>query len=152
MAKNVTSNDPRKPAIVAALKRISGGTKVTLLKEVDVAREGSGEVVTAFSAHVLGPNTERSSHNPGPFKSLGYFTITAKEAGLSRWVIEWYVPSTKHTGTVRTEVVPTRDDALKLIRAKAPGGRIRKHHEHAGTERITDDDGKNIAWLSPELK
>lgn len=29
MAKNITSKDPRKAAIVAALKRVSGGTRVT---------------------------------------------------------------------------------------------------------------------------
>jgi hypothetical protein len=33
MIKNVTSKDPRKAAIVASLKSISGATKVTLLKE-----------------------------------------------------------------------------------------------------------------------
>lgn len=33
-AKHVHSADPRKAAIVAALKKKSGGTKVTLLKEI----------------------------------------------------------------------------------------------------------------------
>lgn len=33
--KNVTAKDPRKPAIVAALKRKSGASKVTLLKELE---------------------------------------------------------------------------------------------------------------------
>lgn len=32
--KNIRSTDPRKPAIVAALKRDSGGTKVTTLQEI----------------------------------------------------------------------------------------------------------------------
>lgn len=33
--KNVNSKDPRKPAIVAALKRLTGASKVTLVKEVE---------------------------------------------------------------------------------------------------------------------
>lgn len=33
--RNVTSSDPRKPAIVAGLKRLSGATKITMLREDD---------------------------------------------------------------------------------------------------------------------
>lgn len=38
MAKNVHSKDPRKPAIVAALKIKSGGTKITDLRELNDGR------------------------------------------------------------------------------------------------------------------
>jgi hypothetical protein len=34
MKKPIKSNDPRKPAIVSALKRKSGGTKVTNVREI----------------------------------------------------------------------------------------------------------------------
>ena len=67
MAKHVHSKDPRKRAIVAALRRASGGTKVTMLEEI------------------AGGLFQGSCLKKGPTKiwdNLGKFTVTAKEAGL----------------------------------------------------------------------
>jgi hypothetical protein len=58
---NVTSRDPRKPQIVAALKQLSGGNKVTLVKQVDLDKfEGrclkgnryGYEVLGTFTVHI----------------------------------------------------------------------------------------------------
>lgn len=57
----IKSNDPRKPAIVAALRQLSGGSKVTLVKEV-----GKG----LFTGHCLIKN---AAHG---FKSLGYHEVS----------------------------------------------------------------------------
>jgi hypothetical protein len=73
MARNVTSYDPRKKPIVDALKKKSGGTKVTLLKEI-----GPG----VFEGSCLkggGPATDMGAYS---WIELGKFQVTAAEAGL----------------------------------------------------------------------
>lgn len=67
--KHVHSEDPRKPKIVAALKAISGGNKVTLVRET-------------------GPNTFKGKclkSVPGSkgklWDHLGHFTVTLEEEG-----------------------------------------------------------------------
>jgi hypothetical protein len=64
--KNVTSSDPRKPEIVRALKDASGGSKVTLLREV-----GPG----VFVGHCL----VSAAH--GGYDSRGYWQITTTTEG-----------------------------------------------------------------------
>lgn len=74
MARNVTSYDPRKKPIVDALKKKSGGTKVTLLKEI-----GPG----IFEGRCLksgGPVKDRETRSS--YIELGSFQVTAAEAGL----------------------------------------------------------------------
>jgi hypothetical protein len=66
--KNIKSTDPRKKAITNAIKAKSGGTKVTLVKELN---DGT------FQGHALKTNGK------GPQTSLGFFTVTSEEAGLS---------------------------------------------------------------------
>jgi hypothetical protein len=67
MAKHVHSKDPRKKAIVAALKVKSGCTKVTLVQEI---RPGVFQ----------GSCSERRSD--GFWTPCGVYEVTAKEAGL----------------------------------------------------------------------
>lgn len=72
--KNVTSKDPRKNAIVTALRRKTGDPKagrVTSLREDTV--EGT------FSGHVLKPDPKGSR---GVTITIGTFTVTAAECGL----------------------------------------------------------------------
>lgn len=72
--KHVHSKDPRKPQIVAALKKRSGGNKVTLLTETLHPISG-----LCFEGHC-------SKKCPGGrgtgYQSLGFFIVTAKEAGM----------------------------------------------------------------------
>lgn len=57
--KNISSKDKRKPAITIRLKHVSGGNKVTLVKESDTHYEG----------HCL-------KHMPdGKYQKLGTFKI-----------------------------------------------------------------------------
>jgi hypothetical protein len=74
--KNVTSKDPRKHAIVAALKSKSGGSKVTLVKETSTgAFQGHCqklEIIPKFGFMV----------KTGAWESLGTFEVTAEECGL----------------------------------------------------------------------
>lgn len=60
MGKNVKSTDPRKKDIMAALKRISGANKVTLVKENNP---------DSFEGHCL-------IGNKAGYKSLGTFIVT----------------------------------------------------------------------------
>lgn len=69
MARNLTSYDQRKKPVVIALKKKSGGTKVTLLKE-------TGPGVFEGKCHALEVET-------GCWDVLGTFTVTAKEAGIT---------------------------------------------------------------------
>lgn len=74
--KNVTSKDPRKPRIVHALKKKSGGNKVTLLKEISPG---------VFQGHCMKPERIKEGGfflSTGKSESLGNFTVTAEEAGL----------------------------------------------------------------------
>lgn len=81
MAKHVKSTDPRKPAIVAALKKKAGGTKVTNLEELD----------SGFRGDVLRPLTHLEWHQKYPgdhafgrkrgWMNLGTFEVTKAEAG-----------------------------------------------------------------------
>ncbi len=64
MAKNIKSTDPRKPAIVAALKRLSGGTKVTNVFE---APHSNGFMGNCF--------TKRAPYHG--WDDLGSFTVFA---------------------------------------------------------------------------
>jgi hypothetical protein len=81
MARHVKSTDPRKPAIVAALKKKAGGTKVTNLEEL---ADGSG-----FRGDVLRPLTtaEWDAKYPGEgrrkrgWMNLGTFEVSNAEAG-----------------------------------------------------------------------
>jgi hypothetical protein len=75
--KHVHSQDPRKPAIVAALKQKSGGTKVTLLAEVEPG---------VFEGSCMRTATKRVETFYGAvkrFEELGMFRVTAAEAGLT---------------------------------------------------------------------
>jgi hypothetical protein len=63
MAKNVTSRDPRKPFIVAALKRKAQASKVTLL--VETTQGG-------FQGNCL-------AHGRTGYQTLGTFTVTRAE-------------------------------------------------------------------------
>ena len=60
--KAVTSKDPRKPGIVSALKALSCGRKVTMVKEV---RPG------VFEGHVLG---EKRTSGHG-YCALGFYRV-----------------------------------------------------------------------------
>ena len=65
--------------------------------------------------------------------------------------IQWYVPRASLNGALQTQIAPSYAEALQLCRLRAPGGRIRvKDDETDGSIRITNDDGRNIAWLYPE--
>lgn len=70
MSKNVTSKDPRKPAIVAALKRKSGGGKVTLLTELSNGN---------FMGHCL---LKITLGRGSKWESLGAFEVSPAEVGL----------------------------------------------------------------------
>lgn len=74
--KNVTSKDPRKPGIVAALKALSKGRKVTLLKEVSPG---------VFEGHCLGDKVGHS------FTALGCFQVREVKNGTG--VVTHYVPA-----------------------------------------------------------
>lgn len=63
MSKNVKSTDPRKPEIMAALKRKTGANKVTLVKENN---DGS------FSGSCL-------KGGRAGYQQLGTFTVTYDE-------------------------------------------------------------------------
>jgi hypothetical protein len=66
--KHVHSRDPRKPAIVSALKTLSGASKVTLLKEVapgifegsclEYKPEGGGSAYVALGRYTVDLRTE----------------------------------------------------------------------------------------------
>lgn len=75
--KNVTSKDPRKPGIVSALKALSRGRKVTLLKEVSPG---------VFEGNCLGEKEGRS------YKSLGYFRVQAVKN--EQGIVTHYVSAT----------------------------------------------------------
>lgn len=75
--KNVTSKDPRKPGIVAALKALSKGRKVTLLKEVSPG---------VFEGHCLGDKVGRS------FTALGCFQV--REVKNEAGTVTHYVSAT----------------------------------------------------------
>jgi hypothetical protein len=75
--KNVTSKDPRKPGIVSALKALSRGNKVTMVKEVSPG---------VFEAHCLGPkNVRLNGRGYSKFSSLGYYRVqeVKNEAGVT---------------------------------------------------------------------
>lgn len=65
--KNLVSRDERKAKVVAALKRKSGGTKVTML--VEDAKAG------LFRGNVLRPSPTRARC----FVDVGQFTVTQAE-------------------------------------------------------------------------
>lgn len=69
--KHVKSTDPRKPAIVSQLKRISGGNKVTLLTEIE---DGlfQGRCLKYVGA---GNGTENTCLGAGSYKALGDFKV-----------------------------------------------------------------------------
>lgn len=70
MSNHITSRDPRKPAIVAALKRKSGGTKVTLLEEIAPGQ---------YRGNCLrGDGNTRH----GGWTQLGTFEVTEEEVAL----------------------------------------------------------------------
>jgi hypothetical protein len=73
--RNVTSKDPRKPTIVAALRRKSGdpaASRVTLLKED--TKDGT------FTGRVLKSDGNRCFDSVGD--ADGFFTVTPAECGL----------------------------------------------------------------------
>lgn len=72
--KNVKSTDPRKTAVLAALKRRSGANKVTLVKEFFTE---SGDL----SGHYFEGHCMKGSNRTG-WESLGTVVIAAAEAGL----------------------------------------------------------------------
>lgn len=74
--KHVHSQDPRKPKIVEALKRKSGGTKVTLLVEVEPG---------LFEGKCMKPATTTEQTWYGAIKryeEVGFFRVTSREAEL----------------------------------------------------------------------
>lgn len=77
--KNIKSTDPRKADIVKAIKLKSGANKVTLVKE---DKEGT------FQGHAM-------KLKPGSkaYDSLGFFTVTPLECGLSVAVSSLAEPS-----------------------------------------------------------
>jgi len=59
--KHVHSADPRKAAVVAALKAASGCRKVTTVQEVTSVREGSlTPFVDTFTGNCMNPNNAES--------------------------------------------------------------------------------------------
>lgn len=75
--KHVKSTDPRKAQIVAALKRKSGGGKVTLVTE---------DVGPITGLYFQGSCMRKLPGGRGAgYEDLGVFQVTAKEAGLSKW-------------------------------------------------------------------
>jgi hypothetical protein len=73
VAKPVKSNDPRKKAIVAALKLKSGANKITCVYEVNNTFEGSC-----------------LKGNRSGYENLGTFMVTEEEVGLNKTVDEKY--------------------------------------------------------------
>jgi hypothetical protein len=76
--KHVHSKDPRKPAIVAALKRRSGGNKVTLLVELEDGKLFEGrclKYVGAGNGRVRAPIMGGN----GSYEELGTFQVSASE-------------------------------------------------------------------------
>lgn len=67
--KNVKSTDPRKKGIIAAIKAKSGGTKVTMVKEL-------GDGTFQGDAMIAGPRG-------GKAQRLGTFVVTPTEAGVA---------------------------------------------------------------------
>ena len=65
---NITSKDPRKKTIVVALKRKSGGSKITMVKEL---KDGTFQ-----------GNSMKHNGKGQPCTMLGFFTVTKEEAGL----------------------------------------------------------------------
>lgn len=68
MAKYVHSADPRKAAIVAALKAKSGGTKVTLVREVSA---------NTFTGSCLRPDPVKGNGKRG-YEQLGEFMVEVR--------------------------------------------------------------------------
>ena len=66
--KNIKSTDPRKKLISNAIKAKSGGSKVTLVKELN---DGT------FQGHAL-----KTKGRDQPQDSLGFFIVTKEEAGI----------------------------------------------------------------------
>jgi hypothetical protein len=64
--KNVTSSDPRKPAVMNALKRKSGCRKVTQVSH--------DTTTNTFSGNCMNPSS--------PDAQSGRHTVTAEECGL----------------------------------------------------------------------
>lgn len=74
--KHVHSQDPRKPKILAALKRKSGGTKVTLLTEIEPG---------IFEGKCQKPEIIKDGGfaiKTGKYEDLGMFVVNSLEAGL----------------------------------------------------------------------
>lgn len=69
MKKHISSQDPRKGKIVAALKTKSGGSKVTLVAQI------GGDL---FRGHC-----QKRGATKYDWISLGFFEVTGKEAGLN---------------------------------------------------------------------
>lgn len=72
---DIEQNDPRRLRIIAALKRKSGASKVTMLEELD---DGSfkGHCFRVRPTHVNG-GAIRSQ-----LESLGFFIVTKQDVGL----------------------------------------------------------------------
>ncbi len=66
--KHVHSADPRKASVVAALKAKSGGTKVTLLREV---------APHTFTGSCLRPGARKGNGKRG-YEQLGEFTVEVR--------------------------------------------------------------------------
>lgn len=84
--KHVRSTDPRKAAIVAALKRKSGGTKVTLLTENEGILTGpyfQGKCMRRATKEVKNWNGSTAM-----FEDLGVFQATPEECGLNEFSAE----------------------------------------------------------------
>jgi hypothetical protein len=73
-SKHVRSTDPRKPAIVAALKKLSGGTKVTNLSEYNSTKKNGNHW---FHGDCLKLATG------GKWTKLGTFGVRADDLVLS---------------------------------------------------------------------
>ena len=67
MAAFVKSTDPRKPAVVAALKRITGATRITSVKEIS---DGQGFIGTCLM---------RSGLSSRRYIPLGAFIVSLDE-------------------------------------------------------------------------
>jgi hypothetical protein len=80
MAKAITSKDPRKAAIVAALKRASGGTKVTSVRELDTSPDGG------FVGSCMRKRDDGRWDHLGPFI---VFMLTAEQRQALRAYATW---------------------------------------------------------------
>ena len=78
MAKNVSSKDTRKPGIVSALKALSRGRAVTMVKEVTPG---------VFEGNCLGDST----HPMRRFSALGRFRVQEVKNALG--IVTHYVPA-----------------------------------------------------------